>query len=354
MFNQRYLIYAPLPPTLYRIVSQVKHGDLRQASASFLMRYSTRRRLRSAIADAGLLHNLSVLQQLLGEAIHLRRTPVVFPLGLSKTHNLGKKPRGREFTDYYDLDNSYAISHGERQRLNYVVHSDLSECIYRNTSQSRLLIGQNDVVTPLDNERYETVVRQIRTETIPNFSYSDMADTEFHIQPREDIIRLAADVAAKLHARNPNGFFTMQWRAPFDANVDADADSTPIRNWLWRLDPEERERRNAIYRQFLSADRLTRLLPRIFPKGNPLYIMSNVHPPYDERYFGPLRDIYNIYRYYDFPETVELMADKPDNYRLLLVEEEILKRSSQAIRVHPLHVLDLEARLNQRGNSSCA
>ena len=352
MSRDRYLIYAPLPPSLRGIASRMKQGDLKTASAYLLMRLYARRRLHSPIADAGLQHNLTVLQKLLGEAIHLGRAAVVFPIGLSKTHNLGKNPASGEFTDYYDLDNSYATRNGRRQPLNFVAYNASPRIFYGSASQSPLLIGQNDVVTPLDNERYETIVRQIRMDTIPNFSYPDMADTKFDIQPREDIVRLSAGVAEKIHARHPNGFFTMQWRAPFDAHAGADADNTPIPNWLWRLDPEERERRVDIYRQFLSADRMTRLLPRIFPRGAALYIMSNVHPPYDERYFGPLREIYDIYRYYDFAEIAELMTDTPDNYRLLLVEDEILKRSIRSIRVHPMHALDLEAALSKGPDSS--
>ena len=73
-------------------------------------------------------------------------------------------------------------------------------------------------------------------------------------------------------------------------------------------------------------------LIKVFPRRSRLYIMSNLWKPFDEDYFGPLRRSFKVYRYYDFPELVQLAeGEKCNTAQLKLIEMQLKNLSADSL-----------------------
>ena len=284
---------------------------------------------------AGMGHNTALLRALLGEAHHLNRTAVLMRVNIHFDHNLGK-PIINSVHDYYDLAHSYSTYKNQKKRLDYMEGKEFFQTV-RGTKP--LFVNHAQGITEQENRKYPIIVRQI--VEIPSLNYDDIDIRAIQV----NLKRNAALIRGGNHISSSLGnYYFLRWRAPWDKHQQyGDATTSRLLGWQEHLSQEERLRRYSIYQQFLSGELLSQHLPKIFPPGSKLYIASNVWPPYDRQYFNPLRNLYEVYRYYDFPALSSFVSGpKPNTAKLMLIEDQIKDSARRTLIVHPLNALELE------------
>lgn len=278
---------------------------------------------------AGLGHNTALLRALLQEARHLDRTAVLMPVHIASDHNLGR-PAINSVHAYYNLADSHSTHKNQKKKLNYVE----GETFFRTVPSTKpLFIDHAHGITKQENAKYRIIVRQI--VEIPSLNYEDIdiRAIQINLQRNGLLIRDGNRISSSL-----SNYYFLRWRAPWDQHRPY-GDATKIRIENWPLHPSH----YTIYERFLSGDLLCKHLPKIFPPRSKLYIASNVWPPYDRQYFDPLRKLYDVYRYYDFPSLSSFVTGPhPNTAKLMLIEDQIKDKARQDLVVHPLNALELE------------
>ena len=284
---------------------------------------------------AGLGHNTALLRALLQEARHLDRTAVLMPVHIASDHNLGR-PAINSVHTYYDLADSHSTHKNQKKKLNYVE----GEAFFRTVPSTKpLFIDHAHGITKQENAKYRIIVRQI--VEIPSLNYEDIdiRAIQINLQRNGSLIRDGNRISSSL-----GNYYFLRWRAPWDQHRPyGDATKIKLLGWQAHLGQSEQLRRYNIYKQFLSGELLGQHLPKIFPLRSKLYIASNVWPPYDRQYFDPLRKLYDVYRYYDFPSLSSFVTGPhPNTAKLMLIEDQIKDKARRALIVHPLNALELE------------
>ena len=75
--------------------------------------------------------------------------------------------------------------------------------------------------------------------------------------------------------------------------------------------------------------RIRETLLRLLPEGSSLYILTNEA---DKTFFDPLREVFDVFQYFDFPELQRIVeCEFPDNYFLYEIEKRLFSQARDKI-----------------------
>lgn len=252
---------------------------------------------------AGMDHQLSNLRCLLAEAHAMGRLAVLPPLRLEARHNFGSA-REWVWDSYFDLDASRLVgANGEEYKLPLVRELPCG-------------ILETHIVPPRGlwsaTERAPLVIRQVQDELYRKEVPVRQPAPLLWLRPSATVLNLAAPVIASLLDRCPAGFAGVHIRR-------GDRLWGPMK-WLMR--PPNIRRR---LKKLGIRDRAG------------VFFMSDEH---DASFWAALAPSYDVVRYTDFPELVELVAASggrtPDNYLLYEVEREVMRHAAKRVETFPI------------------
>ena len=343
--SERYLLY--LLGSMGRwseVLAALRAGQIRRSFRTAyriaghyrrIVQPSHRERLLNELFPAGIDHNSFNLKILIQEAQYLERTIVLAPLTVPSVHNLGRRVASA-VGDYYDLSRSHVrLADGRAVVPKYIEYRDFIHRRDVPPFRSGKFFARGEKIDRRANERYPLIVRYVDSHFpfdptwLPFFLLRGaMTETKVYLQVSEALSRMAEDTCAAL-----GSYCFLQWRAPWDSHVPPPRLRSGARRWRgYYYQNEHRD----VVEHFMDAEGLCRQLPKIFPRGSKLYIAANIWRPYDEEYFGRLRELYRVHRCYDFPQLARL-AEGPEcnTVKLNLIENIIGEHAAHRLKVHP-------------------
>jgi len=236
---------------------------------------------------AGINHLRYSLQLQLKEALFLGRTLVVFDPLFSPWHNFGRK-LDSTWEKYLDL-NDIRIDAGKKTLpVHWVRIADFEQ-----SGLSILRIDKTHKVSREQNATYDLVIRNDPMGLTANYNFQK--NWEVHLSSSAAVREIAARIIATLgeytavHVRRGDKLDNKS----LYPNLENDTQASKIRDTLRRF----------------------------FPHGGRLYVLTNEPDP---KFFDPLKDIFEVRQYFDFPILREIIGCvEPDNFFLYLVEQEI-------------------------------
>ena len=355
--SERYLLY--LPGLEFRrwseVLTALRAGQIRRSfriARRIVAHYRKiaqprrRERILNRLFSAGISHSSGNLKILATEAQYLGRTIVLAPLVVPSEHNLGRRVVSA-VGEYYDLSRSHVrLADGQEVMLKYIEYRDFIRSRDTPPFRSAKFFAPDEEIDRRTSERYPLIVRYVDSGTSINRAWPSFfslqgfrAEAKVHLQVTEALSRMAEETCTAL-----DSYCFLQWRAPWDSNVpyrvtgrepwDAQG-AVRVEAASAGLDGLFRKRWPLV-RHFIDGEGLCRQLAKVFPRGSNLYIAANIWRPYDEAYFGPLREQYRVYRCYDFPQLARL-AEGPEcnTAKLNLIENSIGEHAAHRLKVHP-------------------
>ena len=319
----------------------------------------------------GILHSTRNLSYLLKEASYLGRTAILFPMALKANHNAGKAVIS-PFAEYYDLANSrLAFPHGEEmpendldfdlgnslssvtgvpgKALDYI---DVEDFLRQSSGSHARFVPLHGRIDSREAERYPLIVRSVQQRPMwwHNMDETDpfhrfFAQTRACLEIAPPLKQLAEQLVSTL-----GDYYVLRWRSPWDPPANPEVGGTADKKagvigregHYWQ--DIRRDGNWATIRRFVNGRSLCRQLSKIFPPGSNLYIASNLLRPQDEEFFGPLRELYKVYRYYDFASLLPF-AEGPDRNtaKLFLIERLLQDGAKGSFVFHPVRPTSLAA-----------
>ena len=260
-------------------------------------------------AKPGINHLRYALGLLIGEAMSLGRTPIVFKPRLDPRHNLGKE-LDVDWDRYIDLERIKIsnMQSGTHTYIRAVQRRDVEQLERLSTAW----FERDHLISEDENRRFDVIVRQNKTGLHigpVHDGNSWLSSNTVHLEPSSQVMKKFGLVKDRLDAYHAMHVRRDDMLEMTDLYPNLDKDTRP--------------------------DRILRtLLPRI-PKGSRIYIMTNER---DRVFFDPLRSHFEIFQYFDFPELRDLIeSDRPDNFLLFEIEKILFEKASSRIHTfaHP-------------------
>ena len=365
MTKQSYLchVFRHSYPSYKEGWQQLKKGNLRSFLSNIIKRTAGyiyfcylwylpmhRHRLLKLMGShaSGIDHYTRDMMDLIKESMDLNSTAIIFPFKIERNHNFGKEVCHSSAEDYYNLSDSYYITaEGEKKKIKYIHAKDFLKI----RNYYRILFFQqyetihwaggnkNIINVRLRDPEVEHLTKSTESPNIRFFEYSDR--TQIHLCLADSLRKKAESVTATL-----GEYYLLQIRKPWDKHIPYNEEFMRKKITDWEIFHKYRAGRGIgrfqkeiiafgnqqscdILRDFTYGEGLRKQLLKIFPQGSNLYIMSNIWPPSDEDYFGPLRRSFKVYRYYDFQELAQLMeGEKCNTAQLKLIEKRLQDQSA--------------------------
>lgn len=255
-------------------------------------------------ARPGINHLRYALELLIREALAHGRTPVVFKPWFDPRHNLGKN-LDVNWDRYLELAR-VAIHHRPSGAVSEV-RALMPFEIAGFDRLSTLWIERDHVITERENRTFDLIVRHNKTGLdIPGIHDGPMGlpDHFIRFRPSASVLQASAAVRAKL-----GKYCAMHVR---------------------RDDMLEMTDQYPNLARDTQPERILETLTRSLPLGFRVYIMTNER---DQHYFEPLRQRFEIFQYFDFPELKQLIdCEQPDNFLLFEIEKQLFEQAD--VRVH--------------------
>ena len=261
-------------------------------------------------AKPGINHLREALELLVRESISLNRTPLVFTPHFDSCHNFDIEVNAT-WDKYIDLSNLQInnMSLGTNISIQAVMEKDIAGL----DDLSTLWIERDHILTDKDNEEFDLIVRHNRTgleidcvhngiRGIPKYSVRFMPSNrvlDAYNQVSDKIKNYCA-----IHVRRGDML------GMIDLYPNLDQDTQP--------------------------DKIYATISQVIPKGSKIYILTNER---DKAYFNPLKNYYEVFQYFDFPELKGLLeCEQPDNFLLFEIEKLIFENAKTKIYTftHPL------------------
>lgn len=283
------------------------------------LRYGIKPSIRSLLkyhqlsCYAGLSHNHAALAAPLLESLLLGRTAVILPPFLLLEHN-HKVPVFMRWSDMYNID-ALMIFEGHKPK---VIESDayLAKC---NNETSVLHVSIDHKISAAENEKYDVIARD--TTGFYGF-FGEMKQALVNVQKApisiaKPVRLFHLNTANQAHANKIiselGDYYSLACRARY---------------------PKEgiEEQRYRTYQKCLVVKDLAHMLTRQIPVGSRLYIASNIWD--DVHYFDALKAHYHLFCYRDF-KTLRKIAEQPNTFHALAIEQAIHKKAIKHIYIHP-------------------
>jgi hypothetical protein len=239
--------------------------------------------------QAGINHLKSALSLLVKESLSLNRTPVVFTPRFLSMHNLGKDIDA-SWDKYIDLSKVAVTKNGTRD----YVEALKPDAVGNLDAFAVLQVPGKHLITASENAEYKLIAKTNPSGLGHDAVYGHN-DFDFDVEfcPSADILRYANRVINELgeydsmHVRRGD-MVTDKARCP---NLENDT----------------------------RPERILETVSRVLAKGARIYILTNEE---SRRYFDVLRNDYEIFQYFDFPELRKVVeCDEPDNFFLYEIEQ---------------------------------
>lgn len=256
---------------------------------------------------AGLDHHVGNLKCLLGEAHATGRLALLPPLSLHPKHNFGHN-RDWRWDDYYDLDASTLTDGAGREHPLPIAKSLPAPPSGSNEHATAFLVRPGKRI-PKESRRHRLVVRRLGDPVFrKQVPQEHPPAARLALRPAAPVARMAERTAASLASLGDEGFVGIHVRRGDRLGEYPSARTEP-------------------------AHIAARLASLCIPSGTVLFIASDERDP---RFFEPLRERYPVVRYTDFPFLAALVSgERPDNYLLYRVEQEVLAHAKLCIETLP-------------------
>ena len=279
----------------------------------------------------GINHTTAILSDLIKESIDSKAIAIMFQFKITRNHNLGKRCHS-DPESYYNLSASYYITReGEKKDIRYIHAKDflkIRDCYRLNRFQPGETI-------------YSTIENRKNIVNIPNRNVNHFLMNSKGLSSKRNVVFREYDDGSQVHlpladalikkielvSETLGKYYLLRVRLPWDRNTPYSHEK--LRKGIISMGGQKAYDTLC---DWTYAESLREKLVKIFPEGSNLYIMSNLWPPFDEDYFGPLRRSFKVYRYYDFPELIEFTEDEKCNTaQLKLIEEQLQDRGMDSL-----------------------
>ena len=289
-----------------------------------------------------------ILNTVLLEAFDLGRTPVIGRFAVHPEHNLYSKKKDFDFEDYLDLS---GITIRSVDKVDTIV-SDSQKWIREEEfnldhyAADKVCLVSDEVISNEMNQSHDVIVRRD-----PPFryvkKYAQNKKAEFLLDlPYSKKVNALTDIVLEAMGTSRENALAGQYyflnkvgtmRSCFDEQTKARGSSISLREAYYACMQVEsnrgvRPKEMPMLRFAFSPKQIKTLLGYAISKGSRLYIMSDIRNP---QHFDFLKEDYQVYRYYDFPELARLVSGKRgsdiDNVMLYLVEKNIMRYATVKI-----------------------
>ena len=291
-----------------------------------------------------------MLNLIFKEARLLGRIPVVGQFTMSPNHNLGNLKTGSCFADYLDLSNGVTSQMEGMQRkqiashLDWMPQQDLDLTNY--APDQVYTLADNEMVRAEMNRRYDILIRRDPTfqyvMTFAKYKCDFLIDFPYSkkVNKLTDIVLDVLGISRE-HAIAAQHYFLSKINdIQSGGNHDMEAADVCIpanAGYYACMHIRTSDRKDwPIFVLASAKKQIKSVLEHTIAKGTKLYIMSDMH---QTNFFDFLKADYQIYRYHDFPELTQLVANKDgneiDNVMLYLVEKNIMRHA--LVKILPPH-----------------
>lgn len=243
------------------------------------------------------------LNWLIRESISLNRTPIVFKPQFDSRHNFDIEVNAT-WDKYIDLNN-IQISNNKRDTT-FSIQAVMETDIAKFDELSILWIERDYILTDKDNEEFDLIVRHNRTgleiDCVHN-GIRGIPEYSLRFMPSKGILDTYNRVSDKIQ-----NYCAIHVRR---------GDMLSMGNVYPNLD------------QDTQPDKIREVVSQVMPKGSKIYILTNER---DKDYFNSLKNDYDVFQYFDFPELRELVeCEQPDNFQLFEIEKLIFENANTKI-----------------------
>ena len=318
----KYLYYSPKVRILSgnniakRIV--VKHFILlviQKLLPKYIFEYLWHRLEKRLIARcfAGLSHNIAHQKILICEATIYERIPVIHKLFLEGWHNFDYEVY-TNIEDFYDLSKSYiVVKNKEAKEIKKPITYIKAEDFFKLSKWRKYKIlkkDRNNLISALEDKNYNLIIREGMGLFLPH-ELVERHKSKYKIVLEESaqVKKIGDSIIQELGTK----FYTLHYRYLDDGA---------------RFDNKAKN-----YKKLLSVDFLAERLPKIFSKGEKIYLFSNIWN--DKNYFNALKKDYILFFYYDFPALKKLIdTNTPNTFLLFTIEKYIAKNAQDHFELH--------------------
>ena len=301
-------------------------------------------------ASIGIDHYTRDLSDLTKESIDSNSIAIIYQIKISRMHNFGKKCNSKPEI-YYNLSTSYyVIEAGEKKNIKYIYAKDFLmikncyrvRCFRKGETIRSTKEGLKNIINIRYHHKKHFLKKKKELQVSYNTQFLEYDDgTQVHLRLTDALIKKVELVSESL-----GKYYLLRVRMPWDDNILYSPEKLKKGIIL-----NGNQKTYDTLQDWTYGESLREKLVKIFPEGSNLYIMSNLWPPIDEAYFGPLHRSFNVYRYYDFPELIELTeGEKCNTAQLKLIEEQLQDRSIDSLTLDYLRptvaVQSIQSHLN--------
>ncbi len=318
---RKYIYYSPkkiLPSGVRNITRYFILLVLQKLIPKYIFQYLQYKLGKNAVAGyfAGLNHNLSHQKILIQEAFIHGRVPVIHKLFLASEHNFGCEVCAN-IEDFYDLDKSYIViknKKGEetKKSITYIKAEDFFKLL-KWRKYKILRKNRDDMISELENIKYNLIIRQnnagYESLFLPEFRRIYNSKCKIVFKESAKVKKIGDSIIQELGTK----FYTLHYRY--------------LPKELGGL------YKNKEYQRLLHVDLLAEKLPKIFNKGEKIYLFSDVWS--DKNYFDSLKKDYILYYYHNFPALKKLIDTyAPNTFLLFAIEKYIAKSALRHFELH--------------------
>ena len=255
--------------------------------------------------EAGINHLKSALGLLIKESLSLNRTPIVFTPRFLATHNFDKAVDA-SWGKYIDLSRIVITKDG----ATHYVEAVEEDAIVNRDALTVLEVKGKHLITPAENAAYRVIVKNNPSGLGLDAVYThDEFDFNVEFLPSRAVRHHADQVWRRLG----------EYHAMHVRRGDMLAEKARCPNLAEDTRPEK----------------ILETLSRVLAKGARVYVLTDEQ---DRNYFEILKQDYQIFRYFDFPELKAFVeGDHPDNFFLYEIEKLIFANAHTKIHTfaHP-------------------
>ena len=290
----------------------------------------------------------SILNTVFLEAHRWGRIPVVGNFTVPSSHNLYFECGDFHFNDYFDLARGTLRPRNKvdsviQDRLKWIKEEELDREAYPTEKVCRI---KDEIISRKMHEQYDIIIRRDPPyEYVEKYFQQEKPNLLLDFPYSEKINQLTDIVLKALGTSRENAWATQCYflnkvatmRSCFDEATRARGSSISLKtsNYACMHVPAKRDSRQKEQRALrfaLSKKQIQAVLSYAISKNSRIYIMSDIRNP---RHFDFLKEDYQVYRCYDFPELKRLISGENgssiDNVMLYLVEKNIMKHATVKI-----------------------